>query len=189
MKEKLKKSEDELMQLTERFIKLKDEINLYNEKLEKSKLDMVQYQEETTSMQIKLDRAEKLISGLSSTKQGWIDRRLDQEQNYDNLVGDSLLTAAYLSYSGPFPSEYRDTFLTQMMIAIKKAKIPHSRYYKFAEFMVKPTDFLSWSFSGLPDDPFSKDNGAMVTKGRRWPLLIDPQMQGNKWIKNMEKEL
>lgn len=76
-----------------------------------------------------------------------------------------------------------------MMINIKKMKIPHSRFYKFAEFMVKPTEFLSWSFSGLPDDPFSRDNGALVTKCSRWPLLIDPQMQGNKWIKNMEKEL
>ena len=55
--------------------------------------------------------------------------------------------------------------------------------------MIKPTDSLVWSFQGLPDDPFSKDNGVLVTKGKRWPLMIDPQMQGNKWVKNMEREL
>ena len=27
----------------------------------------------------------------------------------------------------------------------------------------------------------------MVTRGRRWPLCVDPQFQGNKWIKNLEK--
>ena len=28
----------------------------------------------------------------------------------------------------------------------------------------------------------------MVTRGTRWPLMIDPQEQANKWVKNMEKE-
>lgn len=28
----------------------------------------------------------------------------------------------------------------------------------------------------------------MVTRGRRWPLMIDPQAQANQWIRNMEKD-
>ncbi len=84
------------------------------------------------------------------------------------------MTAAFLSYSGPFPSEYRDAFLTQLMINIKRLQIPHSRYYNFQEFMAKPSEFLSWSFQGLPEDAFSKDNGVLITKSRRWPLMIDP---------------
>ncbi len=70
-------------------------------------------------MQIKLDRADKLITGLATTKEGWIHRKKELEQNYEYLEGDALLTAAYMSYSGPFPSEYRDNFLTNIIIKIK----------------------------------------------------------------------
>ena len=42
--------------------------------------------------------------------------------------------------------------------------------------------------SGLPADDFSIDNAIIASKARRWPLMIDPQGQANKWIKNMEKQ-
>lgn len=29
--------------------------------------------------------------------------------------------------------------------------------------------------------------GIIVANSRRWPLMIDPQGQANKWVKNMEK--
>ena len=36
---------------------------------------MIKYQEETSLMQIKLDRADKLIKGLASTKEGRTHRK------------------------------------------------------------------------------------------------------------------
>ncbi len=39
---------------------------------------------------------------------------------------------------------------------------------------------------GLPPDDFSTENGVIVTRGSRWPLMIDPQAQANKWVRKME---
>lgn len=40
---------------------------------------------------------------------------------------------------------------------------------------------------GLPKDENSIENGIIIEKGRRWPLMIDPQGQANKFIKSMGK--
>lgn len=103
-------------------------------------------------------------------------------------MGDSLITAAFQAYAGPFPSEYREHLMNKELIGkVKQLKISYSPAYNFPEFLVKPVDFIKWGLKGLPDDQFSKENGVLVRKGRMFPLLIDPQLQGNRWIREMEK--
>lgn len=40
-----------------------------------------------------------------------------------------------------------------------------------------------WANEGLPADRISSENAAIITNCARWPLIIDPQLQGSKWIK------
>ncbi|CAG7837222.1 unnamed protein product [Allacma fusca] len=51
-----------------------------------------------------------------------------------------------------------------------------------------PFEVRVWNTSGLPKDSTSTENAVLVTRGRRWPLMIDPQDQANRWVKRMESE-
>mmetsp|Transcript_28699 Transcript_28699/g.25752 ORF Transcript_28699/g.25752 Transcript_28699/m.25752 type:complete len:104 (+) Transcript_28699:658-969(+) len=45
-----------------------------------------------------------------------------------------------------------------------------------------------WQNAGLPADQLSTDNAILINNCSRWPLIIDPQGQANKWIKTMGKD-
>ena len=47
-------------------------------------------------------------------------------------------------------------------------------------------EILDWNMKGLPLDDFSVENAIMMYNSRRWPLMIDPQGQCNRWLKNQE---
>ena len=43
-----------------------------------------------------------------------------------------------------------------------------------------------WNNENLPSDRISTENAMILTNAERWPLMIDPQLQGIKWIKTRE---
>lgn len=56
------------------------------------------------------------------------------------------------------------------------------------EFLIDPAVVRDWGEMGLPIDDFSTENGTLVVRASRCPLIIDPQLQANKWLKNLERE-
>jgi len=45
-----------------------------------------------------------------------------------------------------------------------------------------------WKNDGLPADPMSLENATVISSCSRWPLIIDPQLQGSVWIRGKEGE-
>lgn len=48
------------------------------------------------------------MTGLGSEKIRWESSLIEYDIQFEKLTGDCILSAAFMSYAGPFPSEYRD---------------------------------------------------------------------------------
>jgi dynein heavy chain len=50
-----------------------------------------------------------------------------------------------------------------------------------------PVEIRKWGICGLPSDTVSVVNAIFTMKSHRVPMLIDPQFQGNNWLKKLFK--
>ncbi|XP_028906396.1 dynein heavy chain 12, axonemal isoform X2 [Ornithorhynchus anatinus] len=136
----------------------------------------------------KLERASKLIGGLGGEKSRW-SKAADNLQNiYDNLTGDVLISAGVIAYLGAFTTAFRQECIKDWTKLCMDKGIHCSDDFSLSKTLGNPIKIRAWNIAGLPTDSFSIDNGVIVDNSRRWPLMIDPQGQANKWIKNSEKE-
>jgi hypothetical protein len=98
-----------------------------------------------------------------------------------------LISAGMISYLGTFTMAFRDGIAESWVQQCREAGIPSSAKFSLVSCLGDPVAIREWGIAGLPNDSFSIDNGIMIANARRWPLMIDPQGQANKWVKNMEK--
>ena len=137
---------------------------------------------------VKLSRAGKLISGLGGEKLRWASTIDLLDIKITNVIGDILVASGAIAYLGPFTAEYRTILLKEWNGSLLRHKIPHSENVSLWEALGDNVKLREWELFGLPKDSLSRDNALIVSNSRRWPLLIDPQGQANKWIRNMEKD-
>ncbi|KAK3272243.1 hypothetical protein CYMTET_19451 [Cymbomonas tetramitiformis] len=135
----------------------------------------------------KLERAEKLMGGLGGEKSRWTEVASLLGTQYTNLTGDMLISAGVVGYLGAFTTGFRQRIIGVWVDLCKRYAIPSSQTFSLNFTLGDQVKIREWVISGLPNDSFSIDNAIMVANARRWPLMIDPQGQANKWVKNMEK--
>ena len=104
------------------------------------------------------------------------------------MAGDVAMACAFVCYAGPFNADFRTLLLRERFYkdCIEK-KIPCTENLSVSDFMVDESTISDWSREGLPRDELSVQNGIMVTRSSKWPLLIDPQGQGLSWIKKRDE--
>ena len=139
----------------------------------------------------KMSAASTLISGLGGEKNRWTNQSKEFREQIIRLIGDTLLACSFLSYSGPFNSEFRDMLMAQWKDLLKIKKLPFTDGLNVVNMLINDNDAAEWSLQGLPSDELSLQNASIVTRARSFPLLIDPQGQGKNWMiaKESSKDL
>lgn len=194
-REKLKGAEEELKIVMAQLATAKATLKEVNDKLElleKSyndaveKKDMLEKKEQ--SCKVQLSNADKLIGGLGGEEVRWTETVGLLKELYINVLGDVIISAATISYLGPFTSEFRAKLVKCWQDGLSEVGIPHTAGCNVESTLADPVKVRSWQICLLPSDSLSTQNAIIMDNGRRWPLFIDPQGQANRYIRSMSKD-
>ena len=133
--------------------------------------------------QTKVKRARKLVELLSSEKARW-GESVQQLKDYANyIIGDCLIAAAAIAYCGPFVSTYRSNLEKLWKEELDNQQIIRSQNASLRYVLEDPITTGKWNKAFLPNDNLSIENGIIMFRTRKWPLMIDPQNQASIFLK------
>ncbi|XP_048221904.1 LOW QUALITY PROTEIN: dynein axonemal heavy chain 9 [Perognathus longimembris pacificus] len=190
----LSKATSDLTAAQEKLAAIKAKITHLNEnlaklttKFEKATAEKLKCQQEAEVTAGTISLANRLVGGLASENVRWAEAVQNFKQQERTLCGDILLTTAFISYLGFFTKKYRQSlmdgtwrpYLNQLTLPI-----PITPALDPLRMLTDDANVAAWQNEGLPADRMSVENATILIHSERWPLMVDPQLQGIKWIKN-----
>ncbi|CBZ28360.1 dynein heavy chain, point mutation [Leishmania mexicana MHOM/GT/2001/U1103] len=173
----------------------KEELRIITEKLQAltDRLDGVNRAKQELENRVrdtdtKLTRAKKLIEGLGGEKARFAHESKRYEEELLYVVGNVVVSAGIVAYMGPFLHNYRMQIIGKWRDMCEAQQLRVSADYTFEKFCGNSIHIQEWKLQQLPSDPFSVDNAVILSNSNRWPLMVDPQQQANRWIRSRERD-
>ncbi|NXS46386.1 DYH9 protein, partial [Balaeniceps rex] len=179
-------AQDKLASIKAKIARLNENLRKLTAKFEKATSDKLKCQQEAEATACTITLANRLVGGLASENVRWAEAVKDFKQRQSTLCGDVLLTTAFVSYLGYFTKKYRQDLLDGIWkpyLHQLKVPIPVTPSLDPLTMLTDDADVAAWQNEGLPADRMSTENATILINCERWPLMVDPQLQGIKWIK------
>ena len=183
----LQQATDELDAKRKQLMEVEAKCKDLNDKFEAENLAKHKLKAQITECELKMIRAKKLTSGLGGERDLWLKEAKKNEIDIENLLGDMLLSVSFISYLGAFTGSYRQKIISDYWTPkVIEENIKCTQPFNFVNKMGNPLEIQTWLFKGLPLDNISIENELIIKNSDRWPLIIDPQNQARKFLKNYE---
>lgn len=105
--DKLSKTMQELSEAQAKLQAVEDKIKSLEAQFAEANAKKTALANQVDDCQVKLQRAEKLIGGLGGEKVRWQETVKQLTLGMDSVVGDVVVAAGSIAYSGPFTPLYR----------------------------------------------------------------------------------
>ncbi|XP_039757462.1 dynein beta chain, ciliary-like [Pararge aegeria] len=183
----LQAARDKLSFLTDQIHELEEKLEELLKAFQEAVNEKIKCQAEADATNATIDLANRLVNGLASEKIRWSATVVNLKESGVLLPGDVLLVTAFISYVGCFTRRYRLLLMDEDWVPTLHKTDPKIETTEGLEPLTMLTDdaqVATWNNEGLPSDNMSTENATILTNSARWPLMIDPQLQGIKWIKS-----
>ncbi|XP_066544120.1 dynein axonemal heavy chain 11 [Amia ocellicauda] len=183
----LAEAADKLESIRKKLAELDTSLATLTAAFETATAEKLRCQDEVNRTNKTIELANRLVKGLESENVRWAHSVAQYHEQEKTLCGDVLLTAAFISYAGSFSKRYRHELLENLwmpFLRTQKVPIPMTEGLDPVSMLTDDATIAKWNNEGLPSDKMSTQNATILTNCERWPLLIDPQLQGIKWIKS-----
>ncbi|NXJ23235.1 DYH9 protein, partial [Dicrurus megarhynchus] len=184
-------AQDKLATVKAKISRLNENLAKLTARFEKATSDKLKCQQEAEGTACTIGLANRLVGGLASENVRWAEAVKDFKQQQSTLCGDVLLITAFVSYLGYFTKKYRQELLDGIWrpyLHQLKVPIPVTPCLDPLAMLADDAAVAAWQNQGLPADRTSTENATILSSCERWPLLVDPQLQGSKWIKSTHGE-
>lgn len=136
------------------------------------------------NVQAKVDRSIALLKSLNIERERWESTSETFRSQMSTIVGDVLLSAAFIAYGGYFDQHYRSNLFSTWSSHLQSAHIQYRSDIARTEYLSNPDERLRWQANALPSDDLCTENAIMLKRFNRYPLIIDPSGQATEFIMN-----
>ncbi|XP_054638441.1 dynein axonemal heavy chain 11 isoform X2 [Dunckerocampus dactyliophorus] len=178
-----------LLSVQKKLVDLDANLQNLTAQFERATAEKISCQHDVTRTNQTIELANRLVKGLESEKERWSQALVQYEKQQKTLCGDVALTSAFVSYMGYFTRQYRAELLNDKWISFlkcQKVSIPLTDGLDPILMLTDDAGVAAWHNQGLPNDRMSTENAAILTTSERWPLIVDPQQQGIKWLRSQQ---
>ncbi|KAK3294055.1 dynein heavy chain, N-terminal region 1-domain-containing protein [Chaetomium fimeti] len=123
---------------------------------------------EMSRVQFKVDRSVKLLDSLSSERTRWEEGSKSFETQISTLVGDVLVAAAFLAYSGLYDQTFRKSMMEDWLHQLHLSGIQFKQHNPMTEYLSTADERLGWQENTLPVDDLCTENAIVLKRFNRF---------------------